>query len=277
MTSNSYIMKTLKSNLTAVVFVFAFAFLLMHGCKTEENKPAPQLPPEASFVMNFEDFSNADDTTGMRNIDSYQHWGRAFAHVAVWNTLIRIGLTIPVTAFLESFKHEAIFNPDGDYWSWTYNFNAGGAIHKAELNAWPINDSMLWVMQISKQNGFQNFEWFRGKSANHRGGGWWILNEHPNNQNEILKIDWTHNNEGTGSVRYTNIKTSSPDYNGYIFYGSATLDLNRFYNIYSPSHSNLVEIEWSSDDHHGRIRDPHHFGDELWYCWSANLMDTECP
>ncbi len=247
-------MKLFQTNYSVIILLFAIAFLMINGCKTDDVKPEPQIPPKSSFIMDYEYFLNPTDTViGKKSTESHQYWGRAFAHVTIWNTLIKVGLVVPVTAFLESFNHEAIYHPDDEYWSWSYNFTAGGSAFLAELNASHSNDSLLWIMKISKGGSYQNFEWFRGKSAIHRGGGWWVLNESPNKPNEILRINWTHNLEGTGTVKYSNIKETSPEYESYIYYGSTTLELNRFYNILSTNHNNLVEIEWNSFDKHGRI------------------------
>lgn len=268
-------MKNLKLNFLITGLLFSFVLV---SCKKDNNsEPAPELPPESSFEMDFSGFSNPNDTLASRNLSSYHNWGHAYADVAVWSTIIKVGLAVPVAAFYESFNHEAVYHPGDNNWTWCYNFMAGGTVHEAELTGYLENDTVNWEMRITKAGAFTNFLWYTGKNSFDRSGGYWILNEKPANPNPLLRIDWTYEGGGIGDMQYTNVKPGGAENGGYIHYGTSTGDLTRFYNIYNKGQDNLTEIEWSNVDYHGHIKDPKVFGDSDWHCWDDSLQDVVCP
>lgn len=247
------------------------------SCKKNTDEPAPELPPESSFVMDFSDFSDADDTLGSRDFGLYENWGHAYGNVVVWSTIIKVGLAVPVAAFLESFNHQAVYHPDENNWTWSYNFIAGGIIHEAELTGFIVSDTVNWQMRITKDGHYSDFLWYYGKNSFDRSGGYWILHENPTNSNELLRIDWTYSGGGIGDTRYTNVKPDGPENGGYIYYGTSTGEMTRFYDIYNKGMDNLTEIEWNHSDLHGRVKDPNKFGDTDWHCWGTNLQNVDCP
>lgn len=267
-------MKNLLINFLIIGFVLSLGLV---SCKKENNEPSPQLPPESSFVMDFTGFSNPDDTLTSRDFGTYQNWGHSYANVVVWSTIIKVGLAVPVAAFAESFKHDAVYHPDDNNWTWSYNFMAGGVVHEAELTGFIVSDTVNWEMRITKDGAFSSFLWYTGKNSFDRSGGYWILNEKPANPNPMLRIDWTYSGSGIGDIKYTNVVPGGPENGGYIFYGTAADDMNRFYDIYNKGQDNLLEIEWSHENHNGRVKDPKKFGDSVWHCWNTMLQDDVCP
>ncbi len=261
-------MKTKKIFLLMLIFLFATV-----ACeKEEEKKDAPVIPPESTFLMNFSDFASADTSKsfdGSKSIESYINWGHSYFNVAFWNLFITVGLAIPVASFVESFNHEAIYHPDDNNWTWSYNFNAGG-IHEAELTGYIESDTVIWEMRID------NFLWYYGHSHLNRTGGYWILNESQNQPTELLKIDWNRESEDVADIKYINIKPDGAENGRYIFYGKTTDELNRFYDIYNKGADNLTEIEWLTTDKHGRVKDFNKFCDDLWHCWDSTLVDVDC-
>lgn len=251
--------------------------LVLGSCRKEEDEPAPDLPPESSFVMDFTDFSNPDDTLAGKSITSYINWGHSYANVAVWSTIIKIGMLVPVTAFLESFNHQAVYYPDEDHWLWRYNFWVAGAAHLAELKGYIANDTVNWEMRITKANHYTSFLWYYGKNSFDRSGGYWILNENPDSPSPLLRIDWTYDGGGIGDISYTNIIPGGAENGGYIHYGSMEGDLTRFYDIYNKGQDNLCKIQWNHNDLHGHVQDPDRFGDNQWHCWDITLQDIICP
>nr|NQU91990.1 hypothetical protein [Bacteroidota bacterium] len=269
-------MKKLTSTVLVIGFILSVVFA---SCKKDENdtKSAPELPPEASFVMDFSDFSNPDDTLTLKGTDSYRNWGHAYFNVAVWSTIIKVGLAVPVAAFVESFHHEAVYHPDVNNWTWSYNFMVGGITHEAELTGFIVSDTINWEMRITKGGQYGDFLWYYGKNSFDRSGGYWILNEKPTTPSTLLRIDWTYDGNGIGDLKYTNIIPGHTENGGYIFYGTATGDMTRFYDLYNKSLDNLTEIEWNHTAHYGHIKDPHWFGDPNWHCWDNTLMNIQCP
>lgn len=263
---------------TALI-VLAAGMFSVSGCKKDDvNKTAPELPPKSGFVMNFSDFSNANDTLkSALQVDSHTNWGYSYLNVGVWNAMLTIGLAVPVTSFTEAFKHEAVYHPDQKNWTWSYNFNVGFTAYLAELTGANAGDSTSWEMRVTKAGAYSNFLWYRGKASVSRSGGYWILMESPENPGVLLRIDWNSYKDGTADIKYTNIKPGNSDNSSYIYYGTALSSFNRFYQIYNRKLSNLTSIEWSSTLHNGHVKDPAHFKNTAWHCWDYQLQNIVCP
>ena len=263
--------KTAAFVLTGIIL---FAIVLV-SCK-KDDEPAPPLPPQSSFVMSFDDFSNASDTLVQREAQTYRNWGHAFSMVAGWNAIITAGLAVPVASFLEAFNHEAVYHPDENNWTWSYNVSHAGQTYEAELTGYFEADSVVWEMRISS-NSFTDFLWYRGKSHTDQTGGYWILMDQPSNPQPLLKIDWYQDFDSSAGLRYTNVVPGGPENGGYIFYGITTGTFDRFYNIYNKGQDNLTDIEWDHTNLNGRIQDPAFYADSDWHCWNTDLQDIICP
>lgn len=266
-------MKKQLINFLAIGLILSVA---LASCN-KDKQPAPQLPPESTFLMNFSGFSNPEDTAASRDFGTYQNWGHAYANVVVWSVFIKVGLAVPVAAFVESFNHDAVYHPAQHNWTWSYNFKVDGVWHEAELTGYIENDTVNWEMRITKDGEYSNFLWYYGKNSWDRSGGYWILYEKPSNPNTLLRIDWTYQGGGIADIKYTNIVPDGPENGGYINYGTQTGDLNLFYDIYNKGQDNLTEIEWNNTDYHGHVKDPMKFGDSDWHCWNNYLQDDVCP
>ena len=259
-----------KSNfIKAGVLLFAMSLIVFSSCKKKE--PAPDIPSTSSMVMDFSQFSSSDDTTATRDTSTYHNWGYSFANVAVWNTIITVGLALPVAAYRESFNHEAEYDSHAKTWTWSYSFGLG---HQAQLVSYFKGDTVVWEMTID------DFQWYYGHSHVDKSGGYWILNESKTQQRQLLRIDWHQNSDGTFNISYTNVAPATSSYGdengGYISYGVTTGEFDRFYHIYNKGEDNLTEIEWQKADRHGHVKDPKEFGDSDWHCWNTNLADITC-
>jgi len=268
-------MKTFNNLIFKSVFILLALAFATSSCK-KEDEPAPDLPPQSSFVMDFSDFSNPDDTLGSREIATYHHWGYSYINVVVWQSILTVGLAVPVASFVESFNHEAVYHPDENNWTWSYNVTVNMVVYEAELTGYLEADSVVWEMRVTAGAQYSDFLWYHGKSALDESGGYWILRENPLNANNLLQIDWHKYSDGTADISYTNIRPGDPENGGYIFYGTALTGFDRFYDIYNKGLDNLTEIEWSAVNKDGHVKDPHYFGNGDWHCWDTNLMDVVC-
>jgi hypothetical protein len=269
-------MKTILNLTMKSAFILAAIMLITTGCKKNDN-PAPAIPPQSSFVMDFSDFSNPGDTASSREISTYQNWGYSYTNVVVWQTILTVGLAVPVVSYAEAFNHEAVYHPDEDNWTWSYNVVLNDVVYEAELTGYLQADSVVWEMRITKASEYTDVLWYYGKSALDKSGGYWILQENPLNPSPLLQIDWHKYADGTADISYTNIRPGAPENGSYIFYGTALTDFDRYYHIYKKGLDNLTEIEWSSVNKNGHVKDQHHFGDADWHCWNELLVDVVCP
>ena len=272
------LMKKFSFVFLPAITLLIVAFIFVSGCKKNNNDPpAPELPPETSFLMDFADFSNPDDTLRQKSVESYKNWGHAYSQVVVWNTVLKVALAVPVASYLQAFNSAGVYHPEDESWVWIYGFKLNGVQHIGELTAFMKNDNVIWEMRISKENHYDNFLWYHGLSTTDQFGGYWIINENPENPNELLRIEWVNLGDGQKGIRYTNIKKGSPDEKSYISYGAVNSKLDRYYRIYTMRYDNLTEIEWNHTDFQGRSKDAWHFEDIEWHCWGSNLQDVTCP
>lgn len=223
--------------------------------------------------MDFADFSNSNYTSKLpfsnKSIETYQNWGHAYFNVAVWNFIITSGMIIPVASFVESFKHEAIYHPNEDNWTWSYNFSVNGT-HEAELTGSVESENVIWEMRID------GLLWYSGNSNLDGTGGYWIVNKAQDLSIELLQIDWNIESEDIADIKFTNIEPGGTENGGYIFYGKSADEYDRFYDIYNKGQDKLTEIEWFSSDKHGHVREFRKFGDNEWHCWDSTLVDVKC-
>jgi hypothetical protein len=121
---------------------------------------------------------------------------------------------------------------------------------------------------LTKVGFYTNLEWLTGFSNFPATQGIRPLNQDPDDPNPFKFIEWSRNIEdGTAKVKYTNIASIAPANCSYIHCGKTNVI----------TYNRLINVGWNYEGHFGRVKDPMHFGDEIWYCWDENLYDTLCP
>ncbi len=257
---------------SVLLILFIAISTSIYSCKDKEPL-APEIPPQESFVTNFSDFNSktAIDTT-MAN------WGYSVLNVGVWNTIITVGLAVPVASYVEAIKnHEPEYQSENT-WLWQYDFDVVLSSYTAKLFGTLDNDSIYWEMYISKPGDFQDFLWYEGTSAVSGTKGTWTLYDNPTDKQKLLGIIWDRNSDSTGNIKYLNIVPRGPENGGYIAYGNDNnTDLNAWYDIYNKGKDNHTNIEWNTTVKNGRVKDINHFGNDLWQCWDESQKDVDCP
>ena len=261
-------MKKRKNVSIKTVFTFlVITLLVITSCENNKDPEAPQLPPESSFAIDFSDFST--DKSLNLTPDTKTNWFWSAVAISYWNLAVTVTMALPVASFYESFNHEAIYEKDGNYWTWTYNVLGS---YKAVLKGSIEGDSAVWNMSID------NFEWYNGKSALDRTGGNWKLKKSPVENEYWLNIVWHKSGDDEGNIRYTNIMQSDTMYTSYIEYGMTTTgDYNRYYNLYGADKDNLVNIEWNNPEFNGRVKSSKIPAYSEWQCWDEYQTDIVCP
>jgi hypothetical protein len=246
--------------------------ILLPACEKDKEEEPPLLPPASSMVIDLSDFQQ-----NTKSELTTWNWGNATLNVLVWSTAITFTLAVPVAAFWESFNHEGVYQGDKE-WVWSYNVTLLGVIYKADLHGTLQDTSVLWEMYITKTDDYADFLWYYGEVNLDRTQGYWIMNENPQEPNELLRIDWTREaNEETSAIKYTNVKPGGDENGGYIQYGKLSEgDYNCFYDVYIKSSNKLVNIQYNPETKEGRIKDPVTYGDDSWHCWDSTLQDTDC-
>lgn len=263
----------MKKQLLFMTVLMAFLATSLNSCKKDNQKDAPLLPPQSSFIMDMSDFNNELKSTTI----TYTNYLWAVTNVGVWNTILTVNLAIPVASFVEAFNHEAFYDPATESWVWSYNFTVGNDIYLASLKGKYISNGVEWKMYISKSDSFTGFLWYSGVSNQAGTEGSWILKNDPLNNQDFIKINWHRNNYNDASIKYENVLAGNANLGTYILYGVNNDPIyNAYYNIFNNTNSNLTEIKWHRVNQYGRIKDMAHFNDANWHCWDGNHLDVVC-
>lgn len=275
-----------------VVMLMIVGLLIFQSCVEKEEKnnvldTAPTLPETEAFIMPFDGYETAD-TSGYVGQDentadtrsTFFNWFHGATNVVVWNTVVTLNLVIPTAAFLESFNHDPVAQGNG-VWLWEYDFTGpNNILHTAKLYGEVLDaEEVEWKMYISRENGFQDIEWYTGITSATQAV--WNLNHRSNagSVEPLLKIEHERANaNGEASIKYTNIVPNNPNNGDYIEYreDESSALFNRAYDIFRISTGNLIEIQWNNPDNDGRVKDEARFNDAEWHCWDTNKMDIDC-
>lgn len=255
--------------------------VFMTSCK-KKKEPAPEIPPVSTFQMEYA--LNASDTTSKANA-TYCNFGKGAINVWVWNTVIGLNMAIPVAAFVECFNHEAVYDPDEENWTWTYDYTWALATYTAKLVASMNGNYVHWEMFISKSGAYTDVLWYEGDSKTDGTEGTWSLNYQPLNPKPLVDIIWHRNaTAGTADIKYTNAIPGNPGNGGYIHYGvTADPDFDAFYTIYFIEQLRTIDIEWNRTSKDGRIKDTKQTNcwgtileADTWQCWDTAYADVDC-
>jgi hypothetical protein len=237
----------------ALAMLIAVTLTAFNGCSDDEETTgpegqAPDLPPEYSFIMDFNDFPQESSESGLpgTSLDALtqENFGWSAFHVGAWSTIIGVGMIVPVAAFVESFNHDPVQADDGK-WQWSYDVTVNPSTevqYTCKLVGWVEDGNVFWEMYISKEGEFTEFMWYSGTHNLPATEGTWTMYQSPSEPNPWLGIEWHHTvSTNTGDLKYTNIVPGGAENGGYIFYGSDTdMDYDRFYQIYNKGADNLT-------------------------------------
>jgi hypothetical protein len=244
----------------AVVLVLGIA-----GCEKDKKDEAPPLPPLTSMVIDLNGF-NTGKVTG-----TYNNIGMAVGAVLYWNSMLTLGLAIPVASYTEAFNHEAV-RVDNDTWQWTYDVEVNDTLVTAVLTADVTGEMVNWEMSVSKQDDFQDFVWYTGICDILATSGTWTLYKSPDDPTELIGITWNHDyDKDTFDVEYLDI--SGGQYDGSYISFEMTEDpvFNAVYEVHNALQQTTLTIHYNTETHEGNITNGINT-----YCWAADYKDIAC-
>jgi len=278
-----------KSKAIIAVF-FIVSILLFTGCSEEnisepDKQTPPEIPPETSFIIHFEDFAQGNqmsfngDWPSLSKPLSRINYAYAALTVSVWHTLTTVTLAVPTRAFLGVLvmDRKPELQEDGS-WLWAHDFNTLGGLYHAELYGKIVAAKIQWEMYISLDGKFEDFMWFTGESELTAQEGTWRLFKSPQQAVPILDIEWTRDSDQqTFSTKYMNIEEGSDAYGSSIFYGVISdTTYDAFYEIFNKKKDKKTFIKWNRTSKAGRVKDDKFFKDLEWHCWDETFIDVEC-
>jgi hypothetical protein len=260
-------MKSTIKNQSKKFLVLAMALgVFATSCK-KDNPAAPALPPSSSMSMD-NSFDGSSNKT-----ESGWNFGVASLAVGVYNTVLAVNLAVPVAAFKEALKHEAVYDVNKKEWVWSYNVVVG-VTYTVKLHASESGDNINWTMVISQQNGFQDFTWYTGVSKKDGTSGSWSLNKDVYTPVSYVDIEWSKDAAaGTAQTKFSYVEPSQSGTGNYILWRkTADVEFNAHYDIYDKSKTELTQIMWNSTDRHGKYILP----DTTSHCWDTAQQDVNC-
>lgn len=269
-------MKKIITSLLLIVFSAA----ILTNCKKDKGDP-PVLPPQESMVIDFSNFTVDTKSAIVTDQKGTNNGNFVFAATVAgfWRIVIATTLAIPVV----TFKHAIDQNPvylDDKTWQWSYSTTIGSIEYKAKLKGQIRSSDVLWKMYITKSgdNGFNDFLWFEGTSRHDGTSGQWTLYESNASPVALLKIDWAKSGTSIATIKYTLVKNDAYK-DSYIEYGTSTGTYDSFYTIhyYNGTKFSDVNVKWNKSTHNGTVQSADFLGDNLWYCWDTNKVNTTCP
>jgi len=273
--------------LISLPMVMILISLLFWGC--EKKGDPPVLPPVESMTIDFGEFISSgtlsfQSSGSIKGTQAVDNTNRIIAYAVAVSWTSRVGsvIILPVAAFNLAVQNKPDYL-DNRKWQWKYSVQASGKTYIARLTGQIMADEVKWEMYLSMEGagGFGEFLWFEGTTALDGKSGQWLLKESPQNQVQVLQIDWKEDGTMVGSVKYKYVKTGDKFEGSTIEYGLTSNSYNAFYNVYfyEPSRDKFltVNIEWSTTLHSGRIKAPDYFPDGLWHCWNEQGNDAACP
>jgi hypothetical protein len=236
----------------------------------------------SDFIAGAKSATILPDSKGASAVNN-TNWTVAATVAGVWNSLLVLNLAVPVAAFKVAVENKPEYL-DNKKWQWKYSAPVLGATYTARLTGQIRSTDVKWEMYISREGvgGFGEFLWFEGTTNIDGKSGQWILTQSQQQQVPMLQIDWAKEGSVVGSIKYTYIKKDGPLKEGnYIQYGLTANPLDAYYTVEfwesNRGLSVIVNIEWSTTGHNGRVKSNAYFQDSFWHCWDANGNDITCP
>ncbi|MEW4923205.1 hypothetical protein [Algibacter sp. 2305UL17-15] len=271
------------------------SLIVLASCSTDnegnDNLVAPNLPPEASMVMDFNTFNGQASKSTENKFTlppDKSNWLYSSVVVGVWHTALVTTLAVPVASFQTAFRHKAEYKGNA-VWEWKYTVDGFTSQYAARLTGELVGNEVLWKMYITKSgiDAFDEFMWFSGTSKVDGKSGHWMLNHSAAYPENMLRIDWAVEGEEIGNIKYTYVRELNNERetdtfkNSAITYGLQAGDYDAFYDVYvyDNNSKNFVsaDMEWHRTNHNGRVKAEYHFGDTDWHCWDNKGENVVCP
>jgi hypothetical protein len=267
--------------IVSLFLILALLSGLFTTCKKDKGDP-PVLPPQESMLIDFSNFVSAKKSIeilpGNKGTEN-SAWEYAATVAAAWRIIIGANLVVPVTAFKLAVNQTPVFISTKT-WQWSYSVNVGADTYSARLTGLIRSTDVQWKMYISRTGtgAFAEFVWFEGTSKIDGTGGQWILYKDVVSPETLLQIDWTKTGSTVGYVKYSYVKNDA-FLNSFIEYGLTANALNAYYTVhyFNGVKFSDVNVEWNTTTHNGRLKTVDYLGDDNWYCWDSNKVNTVCP
>lgn len=272
--------------------IIVFSLIVFSSCSNtdEDDMGTLSLPPEASMVMDFESFNNQQAKTELEKAvqaTEINNWGYSAIVVGVWNTALVTTLAVPVASFRSALHHKATYKGNA-LWEWNYTVDGFTSQYAARLTGEVAGNEVHWKMYITKTGigAFDEFMWFSGVSNIDGKTGYWILNHSAEFPENMMRIDWTIEDEEVASIKYTYTRELNDNRqtdafkSSFISYGIQTGEFDVFYDLHAYDYSKQsfvdADIEWHRTNYNGRVMSESYFGDSDWHCWNDKGENKTC-
>lgn len=260
------------------------AFLAAAACESSPSEPgpdeAPDLPPLASMQADVSIFNAANQAAAIDASASSSvgiHFVTAAATVTLARAATVIAMTLPVAVFAAAASNTPVYDSGDDAFHWRYMVAAGGITFEADLSGYAMGVQSIWAMRVSRTGSspLDDFLWYDGRAnLDGTGGEWHVYDASaPSSGTEILEIDWTHPNETSWSLTFTNVNPSAEQVGDQLVYEvDGELKTVRYLDASALAQ---IEIQWSTATGAGYIEAPN-YNNGARACWDTNFDNAAC-
>ncbi len=271
-----------------IVIAFLCAYMaVLPACNKDSNpstagETAPELPSIETMqldqqLLNFFTTSVTQTVLGKTNQTlPRQNWLTAVFVVSVFNVLVLAGLAIPVAATSAALSVEPTFESDGK-WHWNYTYQGPLQTHDLELTGQVLPGKTVWEMYVTRQlpTELNHFLWYSGEAEISGENGFWVFYDDtkPNENAEVIGIDWTVNSETDREITFTDRNVDSPGLGNTLNYDLLTPNVTM--TIVNATAGDSTEVSWNMDSGEGHIIAPD-YNDGNKACWNSTQENIDC-
>lgn len=291
-------MKRTWINRIATLAFMVVAVSLVAGCGSDDNPAAPDpasdapaLPPMSSFTFSLDFFGAALPAADAQSLATGKpsqellmaagtekdNWIAAVVRAIYVQLTMYAALEPPIGAFAVAIHSIPQKQEDGS-WLWTYIFVDKDVEFSIFLYGTPTDDSVLWRMEVSADNGqtiFDHFVWFSGEALNDDSAGYWQFYEPtaPSTGVPSLRIDWENASPVDHRLTLVVNGVGMEDEGDWLeFHDTPAAGTIDHYDASEDLLSNITAYPNGS----GSLTVPD-YNDGLQACWDQQQKNTVCP
>ena len=252
-----------------VLSIIFISVLILTSCINTEKIP-PLLPPGGSISADLTYFNEAGEES--------TYYNDATEKIVYWQILINDSLSFQKDLLETAIDNDLEYQSD-ETWLIRDKLNRDDKSYDILLFCIDETDTLNLKLYFSFDTVYTNLLTYDGISFNDNTQGDWTINKPEPDTSAYIKflsVNWNIISEENKEIKFTNFLSGGENGN-YIFYKDSTDDIyDSYIDLFDKANENHTIIQWSSNTNTGRIQDIEKYGNEDWYCWDENFLNTDC-
>lgn len=242
--------------------------LILSSCFNTKKIP-PVLPPIESILLDLSYFVEAGEES--------TNYNDAAEEIVFWQILINDSLSFQKDLLETALDNDLEYQADYT-WLIKDKLNCIDKSYDILLFCIDETDTLSLKLYFSDSTYTDLLTYDGISSHNNTQGNWTINKPEPDTTIYIkfLSVNWSIKSEENKEIKFTNFLSGGENGN-YILYNDSTDDIyNSYIDLFDKASENHTYIQWNSITNTGRIQDIEKYGDEDWYCWDENFLNSDC-